>query len=621
MSPKDGCDDSSSIWRDLVEFVVGSGGHVHPSLRLDGAGVSRGLVASGPISVGDLLVRLPASCVISGENLRPVVDEEAARAASPWLLCLGAYLRAKRLLHQADDGDDSDGNGAARISWAPYFQSLPSTSAYETVLQWSLEEIKSYLRGTTLGRILEADRTGRCTEEQYRLRVEPFLEKLGLVDRAEDSVPAIGSNTPVAESPTYLSFLEASMCLATRGFHLTSHDENDDSSPRGRGTTHKGRTDAERGTYSGPFLLPAIDLLNHDPPNSCTTLQRDPATGSFWMVAERPLPAGAPVVHSYGDDLTSAQLLQTFGFVPLSHTREMCLPRRRQFEDAKESQDVGGDTIAMTGHHARMTPAYLRKLDDLLVACQRVKTSSYPKDVRDTMIQERQAMSHEEEEDGEADDYFWNVQDVPDRPLGDSMPEEFLVSASSIDNRSDSSHFVLSEEIITFLAVQFLPEDAYLDIFSGNDRCDGQTTLDRSILTTDQYLRKLVCQSIMVAIDQKLDQYAPYGSDSALAKPNDVDGLPIKFASVTSASRTQNRLDEVWKADQHRLEELLARPHGRSIHEEREVYGRTIRLEELTNLKILSEEAYELLTMKGDSISSASSKQNHPPCKRAKLDE
>ena len=98
-------------------------------------------------------------------------------------------------------------------------------------------------------------------------------------------------------------FRQACMCISTRGFHLSSNNEDTSS-------------------WSGPFLLPLIDLLNHNPAQSCTTLQRDD-TNDFIMIAERELARGDEVFHSYGKDLSSAQVLQTFGFVPRESTRLM----------------------------------------------------------------------------------------------------------------------------------------------------------------------------------------------------------------------------------------------------------------------------------------------------------
>jgi hypothetical protein len=597
MMPTDQGDDtsascsSSQIWRDLVEFVQASGGHVHSSLQLDGTGQRRGLVATSPISGGELLIRLPASCVISGETLvQQWTTETTDQAVSPWLLCLGAYLRSKQQLRQVDRKDHDTADNHNNESWIPYFQSLPATCDYETIFQWTLEEIKTHLNGTTLGRILEMDRTGRCTEEQYRLRVAPFLNKLGLVDQLTESNSSERSTSSVLiESPNYQSFLDASMCIATRGFHLKSyHDDivvGVDSSPHRRNNTpDNDKKDVERIAYNGPFLLPVIDLLNHDPPNSCTTLQRDPLNGSFWMVSERPLSTGEDVVHSYGDDLTSAQLLQTFGFVPLSHTQNICT-----FSASRTDQQR---------NHASLTPAYLRKIDHLLAACQMVKSSWYPKFWQDSLMRQKQSILNTEDDD---DDIYWDVQDIPDRPMDDSMPDEFLVITPAKDDQSDSNYnHVLTEEIITFVAIQFLPEDAYLDIFSdGNGNCAEKATLDRSILFTDCYLRKLFCRSMILAMDKKINEYSLPVLDS---HPLDCHVLDVT-----------NRLERIWEDDQHRLKEFLTTPHGHTIQEQREMYGRTIRLEELTNMRMLFQEVEELLLLSGVNNARVAHEQKESP--------
>lgn len=611
------------LWRNLVEFVQAAGGYVHPSLQLVGDGPSRGVVASSPLSKGGLLIRLPPSCVIHGERLGPNAPETAELvSASPWLRCLGAYLLA-RTYHCFDD--ELDETVAEKISWTPYFQSLPTFHEYETLFQWTLDEIQTYLRGTTLGQMLLLDRTERSTEEQYRLRVEPFLERLGLLDQAAKLNPTIlTSNPPLAESPNYQSFLDASMCISTRGFHLMKQD---DRSKRDEylleKNTHDDQQESSTTTYNGPFLLPVIDMLNHDPSNACTTLQRDPSTGSFVMVAGRSLTAGEPVVHSYGDDLTSAQLLQTFGFVPQSHTYDVILSHRRGLQSGDTQVTdfaINQKDRAQQPLHG-LTPAYLHRTNHLLVACQNVKRSSYPQYVRETMIQEKQTTLEDAEEEEDEDDYFWDVRDIPTRPMSETIPEEIVVSISN--DRSKSNHFLLSEELVTLLAVQFLPEDAYLDIFPDHDASrGGSTTLDRSILAEDNYLRKLVCRSLLIAIDRKVDEYTIRASDSSLHQQNDSHKTtqpPFDTGKVSSESES-DRLVHLWNGDQRRLEQLMTIPQPRTVHEQREVYGLTIRMEELANLKMLGEEVQELTTISDGTRNSSCCPSGHqePPNKRSK---
>lgn len=59
--------------------------------------------------------------------------------------------------------------------------------------------------------------------------------------------------------------------------------------------------DCSDGTYSGPYLLSYINLLNHasnGSPEHVTTLCRD-ADGAFVMVAERNIAEGEEIRHYY----------------------------------------------------------------------------------------------------------------------------------------------------------------------------------------------------------------------------------------------------------------------------------------------------------------------------------
>jgi hypothetical protein len=68
----------------------------------------------------------------------------------------------------------------------------------------------------------------------------------------------------------------------------------------------------------GRYMLPLVDMLNHCAGRqAATTLRFDPQTATFSMVAERDIPAGASVEHSYGVGLTDAQLALSYGFTLL----------------------------------------------------------------------------------------------------------------------------------------------------------------------------------------------------------------------------------------------------------------------------------------------------------------
>ena len=276
------------LWTAIVDWVQAAGGHVHPALTLQGNGPSRGVYATRGIPPGDLLIRIPPKCVVSGANVSPerkrntTADSHPTTKASPWLRCLAAYYQVTCIKKDKSEYD-------------PYLESLPNE--YETLFQWTDVQVEQNLAGSSLGQL---DRTEDSLSTRYRQAVRPYLEALNLISTTESSHD---------NKKELRDFQHACMCISTRGFHL-QQQANDNENAQ----------DVDSPTlYHGPFLLPIIDLLNHDPTNKSTTLQRDAATEVFTMVAERPIAAKEQVVHSYGDTLTSAQVLQTFGFVPDAH--------------------------------------------------------------------------------------------------------------------------------------------------------------------------------------------------------------------------------------------------------------------------------------------------------------
>lgn len=435
------------VWKELVDWVEQGqdqhhGGKIHEALTLSsGSGdatrnlETRGIFARSPISKGEILIRLPASCVLSGASHGKEAHSDGP-PASPWLQCVGAYYRAT-----------SDECG----KWRPYMKSLPTE--YETLFQWKDEEIARYLAGTTLGEIALADRTDNHLRKRYQTAVRPYLLSRKLIVFQE-----------VISKDEYDAFLRACMCISTRGFHLSADDHSDIPSSQADDV------------YAGPFLLPVIDLLNHNPIKKCTTLQRDSSMGAFYMVAERNIAKGEEILHSYGETLTSAQLLQTFGFVP---------PRLTLYKS---------ELLESTC----FTPAILHKEKHLLSACKAIKNSAYPKGIRD-------AMASTEADQLLEDCEVWEVEDLQSRPLSDDdAPDDWVVSW---DQR-------ISDELITFMVLQFLPQEAYDEMVGSDGRISAW--LDQTILE-DDYLRCLVLKSIQHAIEAKKAEYvALAGSDESL---------------------------------------------------------------------------------------------------------
>lgn len=542
-----------TIWNNLVDWVQAKqhGGHVHSSIKLvmidDATDTSsRGVIASQDIPKGELLIRIPSCCVISGQNLKLLSKQQPQEQAnnnntttnnntSSWLQCVAAYFLALQPEHYNH--------------WQPYLNSLPSQ--YETLFQWNNQEIETYLAGTTLGEMVSSDRNEHTFETRYKLAVLPYLKKLGLVTTLTTT-----NDDTHNKQQEWETFLQACMCISTRGFHYDSTTTT---------TTTTDHNKLNKGNqYNGPFLLPIIDLLNHNPKQACTTLQYDDTSGTFVMVAERDIRKGEDIVHSYGESLTSAQLLQTFGFVmPLSKTND--------YHD-----------------HQGLTPVGLSKTKHFLPACKQIKESTIPNDLASWM--ESQNM----------DDEHWQVNTLPVRDTNILM-DDVLVEASS-----SSSSSLLTDEMITFFCLQFLPQEAY-------DEIGGDSTFDSSILE-DFYLGILVSHALLISIHMKLSEYTDVlGTERK-------DSLRFKGASMTvdlESHKIQKRisaqLEQDWQAMEHFQNES-----SHIKNKERAIYGLTIRIEELTNLKALYQTVCSIIDSLHQDQSTESDLQihPHPPSKR-----
>jgi hypothetical protein len=434
----EGMHDSYS---SLTKWIRSHGGYVHKALSLKGAGTNRGIFAESSLSAGDKLVSIPARLSINGSELGTSYGD---KRASNWLRCIAAFYKAQ---------------GGSKF-YQPYLDSLPQD--YESLLNWSDAEVASYLSGTTIGKQLAEDRMSKVFETQYKSAVRPYLVHVG----------ALQENDMVSSQETN-QFQQACMCVATRGFHL--HDTHD---------------------YSGPYLLPWIDLLNHDPVEKCTTLQWD--SGYFTMVADRDIEAGEEIRHSYGSDLTSAQLLKTFGFVTERAVNHVL------------SGTAGRET----------TPAVISK-QEIVFASRHVSFSRFPAMIQDYMKNQLMADEH------------WELNDFEDRDLS-FLPDEFLIKPED----------PLSDELITICAALLIPQDAYEEIVD--------SLVDRSILD-DYYLGKLICSTLLHVVRAKFTTYkSTKDNDATILRqsletncPRAVYGLTVRLEERRCLSNLLAEVDVV----------------------------------------------------------------------------
>lgn len=276
-------DSESELSRRLRSWLVSRGGTVHPSLdlcKLREDCVERGVFSTSPIATGELLLHLPRRCVMCAceypANI-PSGDETLDWMAALEQRLGGKLAPASRTALQLLRED-----GTAETDWAPYMATLPQH--FDGLEEWTVEEL-NMLRGTALYDRLQAMRdSGSGT-----------LRSPASVVWTHDIAPFIShAADPGSTCYTHEQFARCAAAVRSRGFFDPGEDG------------------------SGPYMLPAIDMLNHRRgPGNATSLcvERCGRELAFSMHAERPIAAGEEVMHSYDDSLTDAELLQMYGFV------------------------------------------------------------------------------------------------------------------------------------------------------------------------------------------------------------------------------------------------------------------------------------------------------------------
>lgn len=456
--------EATAEWySNLVSWIRNQGGEIHNALDLEVADKSsRGIKATADIEEGSVLIRLPAKLALDGSGLPTTYevkdasgrDDAGERTASPWLRCLTSLLTesagARGQATNKNAGDDA-------INFAPYLNSLPDS--YDTLMDessWSNEDVATLLAGTALGTVVTEERKADMMNQRYELSIVPYLQHVGLV-AANDS-----SNS----DSDYEAFKKACACVSTRGFHLQQGDQQ------------KAADTAATNDYSGPYLLPYIDLLNHCTEKKCTTLQRDTIDGAFVMIAERKISAGEEILHTYGTGLTAAQILQTFGFVEIGAARRAA--------NSQWNDDQYG-----------ISPAIL-SAEAILNACRSVIDSSFPSDVKRSM------------EQNEFEDETWDVSAGKDRDVLSHglISSDILVAEENLE--------VLSDELVTLCCLPFLPDEVFSE-WSEEPCLWGSEVLE------DYFLGKLALRALMKAIGTKLGEYAAIDASGCGSSKDDIE--------------------------------------------------------------------------------------------------
>ncbi|KAF8059667.1 setd6 [Scenedesmus sp. PABB004] len=293
----------------FVAWLTERGGFVNPKLSLfslQGDG-DRGVTVREDVEEGEQLLLVPLSA-----TLHLAVDDTSAPGARLPATCrpeLAAFLEEQRpplspfiataLMLLAETGsslqDGELGSGGSGGGFAPYFATLPEGDTH-CLINWSDDE-RAALAGTSL------DLPGAA----------PIGE---LFER--DIAPRLAAAPQLFPAPlrTAAAFRRAADMVQTRAFHMAKDNW---------------LTGATEEATEELYLIPAVDMLNHasrpERRNARLALLRGggaaaggggdgdaPRCDCFTMRAERAIPAGGQVLHTYGD-LGDAQLLQTYGFI------------------------------------------------------------------------------------------------------------------------------------------------------------------------------------------------------------------------------------------------------------------------------------------------------------------
>jgi len=331
--------------------------------------------------------------------------------------------------------------------------------------------------------------------------------------------------------------------------------------------------------YHGPYLLPYIDLLNHSPqssPKHVTTLRRDPTDGSFVMIAERDIGIGEEICHSYdvgngtsqnesNSSFTSAQTLQTYGFVDLEQTGIIDF-----FLEGKDKRtdDASNSTDAVLS----LTPAILTK-SDICKSCEELSQSSYVTELRNLM--EQSGMLEE----------GWEYWDLPtsssDRMRSDALsnlPDEFLVSYGTS----------LTDELITMCCLNFLPGETLDELLQ-----DERALLLNTEVLEDFFLGKLVLQAIINAVKAKLKSYRVQVDCSN--KEDDT----VLLRTLTEVFENEDRSTLCWgqnaESDARALSKLTSLNARNHPGIDKFMYGLIVSLEERACLIELRKKACDMI--------------------------
>ncbi|CAI5485900.1 unnamed protein product [Closterium sp. Naga37s-1] len=254
---------------ELAQWLASAGFPAQPVAPADAGAAGIGLSAKDPIKKGQVALRVPENFVVTSVDVaeHPVVAKAAEGRGD--LVGLTLWLMWER-----SQGDAS--------LWAPYIRTFPEATS--SPLLWPADDRQRLLAGTTIADEMD----GRVAEMEAVYSVL----KATHFDADPSSFPTSPASAPFSPE----SFKKAFAVVLSRAVYLPSVD-----------------------LFA---LIPLADLVNHSPAPSNpaipppSSFDFDPASQCVVLRSHIDLSSGDPLLASYGQDRTPADLLLTYGFVP-----------------------------------------------------------------------------------------------------------------------------------------------------------------------------------------------------------------------------------------------------------------------------------------------------------------
>ncbi|GJP84911.1 hypothetical protein CLOP_g14955 [Closterium sp. NIES-67] len=263
---------------ELAQWLASAGFPAQPVAPADAGAAGIGLSAKEPIKKGQVALRVPENFVVTSVDVadHPVVAKAAEGRGD--LVGLTLWLMWERA-----QGDAS--------LWAPYIRTFPEATS--SPLLWPADDRQRLLAGTTIAGEID----GRVAEMEAVYNV--------LKAAHFDADPGTFATSPASAPFSLESFKKAFAVVLSRAVYLPSVD-----------------------LFA---LIPLVDLVNHSPAPSNpaipppSSFDFDPASQCVTLRTPVDLASGDPLLASYGQDRTPADLLLTYGFVPRASPSDFIL--------------------------------------------------------------------------------------------------------------------------------------------------------------------------------------------------------------------------------------------------------------------------------------------------------